>query len=326
MALVRRLVPIVFERNENLFKYIVGLIVKRDIVLPQRLSDSGFSLDTHIFRYRRDSDLRKSIDGVESDVSSIVDEIAGASIWHAAIGALNDPFEVYAKINENEPEQMTEAQKVKVWAKLCAKNGDGWVMALSPGEALRLYNLDKYKMDKTFRDARGRNKLFDDLVSDIRESVAVACFTSVCDSRLMWGYYCNGFQGVCLIYNTKKLISNKIDLSEVEYYDGAFKVNLFDILYNCDEKEQFQRFSQIMKVKHTDWAHESEIRSIIDLHAENMGKGQPEKLRERCIEGVIIGRNVRGSVRDKIMSLGIDLGLKIFTADVDYQIFGVKIS
>lgn len=300
--------------------------MKRDVVLPQRLSDSGFSLDTHIFRYRRDSDLRKSIDGVESDASSIVDEIEGASIWHSAIGALNDPFEVYAKINEHEFKQMTEDQKFKLWLTLCIKDGKSWIMAFSPDELLRLYKEDEPRLNKTFGNTAKRNEIFDTLVNDIRESVAIACFTSVCDSRLMWGYYCNGFHGVCLIYNKDKLLSNKIDLSEVGYYDGAFEVNLFDILYNCDEKEQFQRFSQIMKAKHTDWIHESEIRSIIDLHDENKGMGQLEKLRERCIEGVIIGRNVRNGVRKKIMSLGIELGLKVFTADVDYQIFGVKIS
>lgn len=300
--------------------------MKEDVVLPQKLSDSGFSLDTHIFRYRSDKDITKDIDGVETAVSSIVEEIESASIWHSAIGALNDPFEVYAKINEREFEQMTEGQKIKIWAKLWVKSGNGWILTVSPDEILKLYKNDESRLNEVFTDAVRNNKVFHGLVDDIRESVAVACFTSVCDSRLMWGYYCNGFHGVCLIYNTQKLIDNKIELSEVGYYDGAFEVDIFDVLYSSNEKEQFQKFSQIMKAKHTEWAHEVETRSIIDLHEENKGKGQLEKLSERCIEGVIIGRNVRAGVREKIMEFGKELGLKIFTADVDYQIFGVKIS
>lgn len=300
--------------------------MKGNVVLPKRLSESGFSLDTHIFRYRRDSDIRKDIGGVDTLVSSIVEEVEGNSIWHSAIGALNDPFEIYAKVNEHEFEQMTEEQKIKIWMKLSLRTGYDWLLTVSRDEMLSYYRREERRLNKTLCDIAEKNIIFKNLVVDIRDSIAIACFTSVCDSRLMWGYYCNGFSGVCLIYNKKKLLDSNIDLSEVKYHDGAFEVNIFEILYNSNETQQFEMFAQIMKTKHSEWAHEVETRSIIDLHQDQKGKGQLEKLGGRCIEGIIIGRSVRKDVRAKIVKLGKAFKIKIFSADVDYQIFGVKIS
>lgn len=303
-----------------------GLKMKGEVVLPQKLSDSGFSLDTHIFRYRRDSDVKKNEGGVAVVVSSIIDEIDNSSIWHSAVGALNDPFEIYAKVNTHEFNQMTENQRINIWLKLMVKSGHAGIMVRSSVDMLKHYKLDEFRLRKTFLDMNENSKTFQELVSDIRESVGVACFTSVCDSRLMWGYYCNGLSGVCLIYNARKLKENKLDLDEVDYHPGAYEVNIIDFVYNCNEKQQTNTLAKIARTKHSDWSHENESRSIIDLHGGQRDKGRLETLKVRCIEGVIVGRGVRKDVRDKIIILSKKYGFKLFSADVDYQIFGVRIS
>ncbi|EOY5722158.1 DUF2971 domain-containing protein [Enterobacter cloacae] len=297
-----------------------------EVIIPKKLSDSGFSLDTHVFRYRRDSDINKNIDGVEVAVSSIIDEVEGASIWHSAVGALNDPFEIYARVNVNELAQMTESQKINIWAKLVAKSGQDGILALSHDELYKYYKQDEFRLKTTFSGMNENNEAFQKIILEVRQSVGIACFTSVCDSRLMWGYYCNGFSGVCLIYNRERLLENKVELEDVKYHEGAFEINIIDSMYNLTRDQQIGLFSQIARTKHAEWAHEFESRSLIDLHEQEKGKGHLMRLEKQCIEGVIIGQGVRKDVKEKIEKIGNALKLQIFSADVDYQIFGVRIS
>lgn len=297
-----------------------------EVIIPKKLSDSGFSLDTHVFRYRRDSDINKSIGGAEVAVSSIVEEIESTSIWHSAVGALNDPFEIYARVNVNELAQMDEGQKLNIWTKLVVKSGLDGILALSREELYKYYKLDEHSLKATFHDMNENNAAFQKIILDVRQTVGIACFTSVCDSRLMWGYYCNGFSGVCLIYNREKLLENKVELEDVKYHEGAFEINIIDSMYNMTQEQQIGLFSQIARTKHVEWAHEFESRSLIDLHHQEKGKGHLMRLESQCVEGVIIGQGVRKDVREKIEKIGSAFKLKIFSADVDYQIFGVKIS
>ncbi|WP_368894478.1 DUF2971 domain-containing protein [Kluyvera ascorbata] len=301
--------------------------MKGAVVLPNVLFESGFTLDKHIFRYRRDSDINKNIDGIDILVSSIVEEIQGGSIWHSSVGALNDPFEIYAKINPHEFKLMSEAQRINIWATLSAKSKKHLgVMAYSQEQAFKLYCADKPDLQQTLDNTIENSNAFQDLISSVRGSIGIACFTSVCDSRLMWGYYCNGFSGVCLIYNREKLFDNKVPLECVDYQDTPFEVDIINFVYNLNRQQQLNVLNQIVKTKHSEWSHEIESRSVIDLHAHEKGKGRLLKIEKRCIEGVIIGRNVRTDVRRKIEGLCKILELKCFYADVDYQVFGVKIT
>lgn len=303
-----------------------GLIVANDIVLPQILINSGISLDTHVFRYRADRDFVAEIGGVAITKNIIIEEVEKHSIWHSAVGALNDPFEIYAKRNLQEFDRMTESQRFNIWLKIATKLGYSGLMALSSTEIWKAYEIDKTRLVKTFEDVYKNDDSFESYITQVRETIGIACFTSICDSRLMWGYYCNGLSGVCLIYNKKSLLEQSVELNPVTYLDGAFELNLLDFVYNCKDAARAKNLSQIVKTKHVDWAHELELRSVVDLNNTDVGKGRLIEMSRSCIDGVIVGRNVRQDVKSGVEELSKVLGFTVFCADVDYQLFGVKIT
>lgn len=294
-------------------------------ILPQSLINSGISLDTHIFRYRSDRDFVVQSDGVNVSKNIITEEIETYSIWHSAVGALNDPFEIYAKKNIHEFERMTKNQKINLWLKVVTRLGNEGLMALSSEEILYAYEHDKERLEKTVKDVNANDTSFSNFIKDIRETIGIACFTSVCDSRLMWGYYCNGLSGVCLIYNIKSLLQQKVELNTVSYLDGAVELNVLDFVYNYMDEERATKLSQIVKTKHIEWAHELESRSVVDLRGSEIGKGRLIKMNRSCIDGVIVGRNTRPEIKTAIENLSKKIGFRMFDADVDYQLFGVKI-
>lgn len=86
---------------------------------PDVLTKDGFSLDTHIFRYRPD---REFTDGNGEKKNFMLEEVSKFTLWHSAIDALNDPFEIYAHRNVDELKEMTQEEKFKLWRRIRQKN------------------------------------------------------------------------------------------------------------------------------------------------------------------------------------------------------------
>lgn len=301
-------------------------MLMRDLpVLPDVLTDAGFSLGSHIFRFRADRDMHLNHGGESKVVSICTNEIESKSIWHSAIGALNDPFEIYAKKNSREFDEMSLQQRIKLWLKLTSRYGTGGVFALSKEALEAAYYENEQRVINTLKDIDNLDNTFDEFITEIRESIAIACFTNVCDSRLMWGYYCNGLSGVCLIYNKTQLLKNNVELNPVSYINGAFELNVLDFTFNYKEQLRAKTLSQIVKTKHKEWEHENEYRSVVDLSEDESGKGKLICLETDCLDGVIIGKRVRDSVKAQIRKLAKRYKFKVFMADVDYQLFSVKI-
>ncbi|MCW6019668.1 DUF2971 domain-containing protein [Enterobacter hormaechei] len=300
--------------------------VPNEIILPDSLVDNGFSLESHVFRYRSDRDFYVEENGQSICKNLIVEEMSKFRLWHSAVGALNDPFEIYARRNLQEFQQMSEKQKLNLWVKVGTRLGYHALMALSTKEILKGYEIDKERLEKTVYEATRDDSSFDSFITEIRETLGIACFTSICDSRLMWGYYCNGLAGVCLIYNRRLLASQRVELNLVKYIDGPFELNILDFIYNYKDDVRAKTLSQIVKTKHLEWDHEVESRSVVELRGDEIGLGRLIEMKCSCVEGVIIGSKVRAEVRKEIEWLGDTLGFKVFQASVDYQLFGVKIS
>lgn len=296
------------------------------IRLPDALINAGVSLERNIFRYRSDRDFIIKDNGRAVSKNLIVDEIENHSLWHSAVGALNDPFEIYARRNFNEFNEMSQGQKMSLWARVATRLGQPALMALSNEYLYKAYKFDEERLRKTVDDVYKDDTSFDEFIDEIRETLGIACFTSICDSRLMWGYYCNGLSGVCLIYNKERLDEQGIELNQVKYLDGPFEINILDFVYHYQDARRAKTLSQIVKTKHSEWEHEVESRSVVELRENEIGRGRLMQMQSSSLDGIIIGRNVRGEIKDKIMHLSEEQGFKIFSADVDYQLFGVKIT
>ncbi|MEL5229712.1 DUF2971 domain-containing protein [Serratia ureilytica] len=292
--------------------------------LPDALRRAGFSIDTHAFRYRPDS--RKDEGGVIRNYS--LEEIECQTIWHAAIGTLNDPFEVYAHSNKRELLEMSEDELFRLWSRAFAKHQiphDNWRMA-SEQTLRQRYDANVFLAKAFMHSMSKQHDFFGDFVTELRESISIASFTEVCNSRLMWGYYCHGQGGFCLIYNKERLLKSRIELQKVNYSQKSPVVNVFDFTFNYRTARDNEILTGIPKFKHSDWEHESELRSLCVLRGEQIGKGTTIHLRENCIDGVIIGERVSIQTRLKLKELSKKYRFKIFSASVDLENFGINVS
>ncbi|HDD9883877.1 TPA: DUF2971 domain-containing protein [Escherichia coli] len=292
--------------------------------IPEALRRAGFSNETHAFRYRPDSWKEES--GTLRNFS--LEEVEYSTIWHAAIGTLNDPFEVYAHSNKRELMEMNEEESFKLWAKAFAKHQiphENWRVASE--QNLRKHYEDNKLLAKVFMYTMHKQyDFFGDFVTELRGILSIASFTDICNSRLMWGYYCNGQSGFCLIYNKKKLLKSRIELEKVRYYEKSPVVNVFDFSFSYRTPRDNEVLTDIPKFKHSDWEHESEWRSMYVLQGKEVGKGISISLMESCIDGVIVGERVSAQTKARLIELSKKLHFKIFSASVDLENFRINIS
>ncbi|WP_039288287.1 DUF2971 domain-containing protein [Pectobacterium brasiliense] len=303
--------------------------MEKEIILPKILIDSGLSLDKNIFRYRPDREIPNTQNEKGTGKNYILEEIRKKSLWHSSIVLLNDPFEVYAKKNINEFNLMSEVQRKLLFAKISPGKFPTNLAELRGHKDLHFeYNKNKYKLEEKVNISLNeeKDKGFKEIITNVRENIGISCFTSICDSRLMWGYYCNGLSGVCLIYNKEKLEQNRINLQQVKYIKDSHSINVLDLIYNRNEMERNKILSDIATYKHYEWSHESEHRSIVSLNKNEIGKGSIFRMKNSCLDGVIVGSNVTNSVQKIIRKKSKEFKFKLFKAEVDYSSFSVKIS
>lgn len=297
--------------------------MNKNSIIPKALSERGFTSETHAFRYRPDATTK--IGELERNYS--IEEISCAVIWHAAIGTLNDPFEVYAKRNRNELQELSGNEWFKLWVNCFAVNtfnGTHW-NAISTNELLKYFN-DNVLFEKLFMIKRFEGyDFFDDFIKDFRNIVAIASFTEKSDNRLMWGYYCQGMKGFCIIYNRERLINSRIRLDKVEYGKSGIEVNAMDYAYSYRTKTDYETLTKIPRFKHDEWLHESELRSLCQLEGEDIGLGRALHLESNCVDGVIVGNRVTPATRLKLEELSEQLKFTLFRAEANLEKFIVEI-
>lgn len=102
------------------------------------------------------------------------------------------------------------------------------------------------------------------IISDIAPSLAVVCFSTGFEFRMMWGYYANSFKGACLEYNTSELILSsrngayhpkKVNYSDVPTKDFAFSTD-------SEIAGWHENYKSRLFLKHSDWQHEEEWRIV----------------------------------------------------------------
>lgn len=298
--------------------------MSKNTIIPKILSERGFTSETHAFRYRPDATTKTG--DLERNYS--IEEISSAVIWHAAIGTLNDPFEAYAKSNRNKLQELSENEWFKLWANCFARHTfpQPYRNTISTNELLKHFNsnilIEKLFMINRFEEY----DFFGDFINDFRNTVAIASFTEKPDNRLMWGYYCQGMKGFCIIYNRERLIKSRIRLDAVEYGEAGIEVNAMDHAYSYRTKRNDEVLIKIPKFKHEEWLHESELRSLCQLEGDDIGLGRALHLESNCVDGVIIGSKATPATRIKLEELSKELKFPLFLAEANLEKFIVEIS
>ena len=291
---------------------------------PDVLTKDGFSLDTHIFRYRPD---REFTDGNGEKKNFMLEEVSKFTLWHSAIDALNDPFEIYAHRNVDELKEMTQEEKFKLWRRIRQKNLPAGHRVVSNESLKERYLQDERRgfFPKVVQSQISGGSHFDEYLHSVRTNLGIASFTEVCNSRLMWGYYCNGLTGFCLIYNKNKLLHKKIILEKVSYISGAYQINLVDYVYGYRTSGSYDSHSEMVRTKHIEWEHERELRSVVNLLPNEAGKGGAIQLSDSCVDAIILGKRAREEVKFQARKLAKKIRAKVYMADVDFEEFGVRI-
>ena len=126
---------------------------------------------------------------------------------------------------------------------------------------------------------------FDDqqIVTDV--SKKCSCFSEVNDSLLMWAYYANKYEGVCLQFDVS---------SNTSLYQNLRRVSYTDLYYGKlgDEELYFRKSSQ--------WEHEREWRIICSTEEEYL----PVK-----VTGIYYTKRMKKEDRDKFIRLAIEKSL-----------------
>ena len=121
----------------------------------------------------------------------------------------------------------------------------------------------------------------------VRDSLRIGCLSECHDSLAMWSHYAESHKGICICYNTSKLLEKGIKTYKIHYSE-----ELVDV-----KKEEFhnQVFAMILAslTKNHEYSYEREWR-IWDIRKEWVNV-------EGCVEMVLLGvncnKNLKGHVK-----------------------------
>lgn len=275
------------------------------------------NIENSIFRYRSDDFTSTECLG------NTLNEILENKIWHSTIGNLNDPFEVYFVRDENDIVDLSRNDMALILSNAAILNNkyslEYVIKSFLNNDLKSLYN--------DINDAV--NYALPSLRDKFRRYVALASFTQIADSRLMWGYYCSGFRGVCLIYNKQKLESAGLTLSKVHYSSTPPKARLSEWIVKQKRNLPLNDMLDFAKTKHIDWVGEQEYRSLSFMgheDAKQQVSGQLIKLSSNCIDGIIIGEHYHPSALNIILEYATKNNINIYYASADLDNYKVKVS
>jgi len=153
---------------------------------------------------------------------------------------------------------------------------------------------------------------FEKMASDsIREGIDVCCFGTDCTSFSMWDQYADGHKGVCIEYDTRKLLKHNVKPRKVKYSVRSFK--RFNEQANDIAEYLVGHLSGCTLTKNRAYAHEHEWRSF--------GTGASNVRIEDAINCVYIGSRCSKG-RNKVIQACRDLGIdyvKMTVPDDEYS-------
>lgn len=244
----------------------------REVVFPFRL-----------YRYLRVSDL-------------ILSTISENYLWFSKAADLNDPFEVsdiFQKDFSSEEVQGFLMHNYKRMLERTAKDSDNHRII---EELLR--KTPEMTAEKNEFAKRALKEYMKFIYDKKLDEAALCCFSDISDHPLLWSHYANGHRGICVIYDSTKLVGKETQILQVEY---AQEPRIFPYIakrLNLADSDRFQlEFSQaIFGQKSTEWAYESEFRLVSHKAGRN-------RIPAGAIIGVILGARMDESEKLKVSEL-----------------------
>lgn len=176
------------------------------------------------------------------------------AIWFGSLKSFNDPFEAEFQMNLKNTAHKDFAFKFyKDYLKL---NDEDLEIKLS------WFDQDKSEF---YEDLRKSYRNF------LSKGYGISCFSSSCSNVLLWSHYADAHEGICIVFNKKKLIDyyRKKDVWVVQK-EKLYKKEPFIVNAHFNGKKLlFDNVTDIMGTKSNLWAYEDEIRFIKKLHSKN---------------------------------------------------------
>lgn len=266
-----------------------------------RIFDDGkityLSFPRYIFRYYRINE-------------NFIETLSGPYLWFSKPDQLNDPFDCMDVIEGN-----ASIEEIRWYVgrylddpiaqgKYGDAAADGYKPLSKDDAALEKFRTGFQKSVSFFHWAK-------------MKQISVCCFSDQADVPLMWSHYADGHRGVCVAYDTEKLIENaKFSLYEVEYTPEFPTWNPVKERMIHGETDLFNvRFDQsVLCTKTMDWTYEQEHRLLSHSEGRN-------EISKNAIFAVLLGYKMTKEDKSKIVNeLGDVLPeVGFFDTKLDFQ-------
>lgn len=127
----------------------------------------------------------------------------------------------------------------------------------------------------------------------------ISCFSEVNDSLLMWAYYANNYEGICVRFNAPKDAILSKHCRKVQYTNHYISDNSFGNYFR----------------KSIQWAHEQEWRIVCDM--------EEDYIPISSIDALYIGLRMDKTAEKQVLELGEKYNLEVYkmkVSDTRYEI------
>lgn len=149
---------------------------------------------------------------------------------------------------------------------------------------------------------------------DFYKEYASCSFTRSPLNRLMWAYYTNNYQGWCLVFRTRNILKQPNEqLKEVIYVNDKFKPIDPNVTLDYEKEPEI-----LLRVKHEDWAHESEERIIIKRNNNDFKRAWASNI----LASIIVGHNMNEAFKSILTSYGKEKHIPVYITEqgIDFNL------
>lgn len=162
--------------------------------------------------------------------------------------------------------------------------------------------------------------VIDELNDYVQNSCLVSCFSTKCDSMLMWSHYADCHTGFCLIYDISGISPDSYIRKNL--YSVIYAEDKFDISYYLDKSlEAYYPFIASLCWKNREWSYENEFRIVLPYNKENC---IPQSLEFIKPVYICLGAKMSKENKEKITDISLDKGIKILEMYCEPQKFKLE--
>jgi len=179
----------------------------------------------------------------------------------------------------------------------------------------RIKNLPRPQIRETYRN------LFDEALENIRKKIGVFSLSFVPDSELMWSHYAESHTGYMLhfeivteYYLTDHLMTDIGVPIPVIYKTQRHNINIASYHSNPEKN-----IYDLIRFKSNAWSYEYELRLI------NEKKFGFISYPNSWLKSITLGIASEEKLKEKLISIGNELNLSVFFAEIDKEHFKINI-